>query len=115
MAGRGIGSVQSNEATSVGVIGMRYKIIDAESTEQVAQGYTEEKMEVGAKVTGITISQEQFDFARKRIFEQGLAATVDWYLGNPGWVARVLDGAASTVSIATAPRSSRPKLPVRFW
>ncbi len=29
--------------------------------------------EVGAKVTGITISQEQFDFARKRIFEQGLA------------------------------------------
>jgi len=29
--------------------------------------------EVGAKVTGITISQEQFDFARKRIFEQGLS------------------------------------------
>ncbi|WP_312164458.1 cyclopropane-fatty-acyl-phospholipid synthase family protein [Phenylobacterium sp.] len=28
--------------------------------------------EVGAKVTGITISQEQFDFARKRIFDQGL-------------------------------------------
>ncbi|HEY0646849.1 cyclopropane-fatty-acyl-phospholipid synthase family protein, partial [Phenylobacterium sp.] len=28
--------------------------------------------EVGAKVTGITISQEQFDFARKRMFEQGL-------------------------------------------
>ncbi|WP_369817286.1 class I SAM-dependent methyltransferase [Phenylobacterium sp. Root1277] len=28
--------------------------------------------EVGAKVTGITISQEQFDFAKKRIFEQGL-------------------------------------------
>ncbi len=29
--------------------------------------------EVGAKVTGITISQEQFDFARRRIFEQGLS------------------------------------------
>lgn len=29
--------------------------------------------EVGARVTGITISQEQFDFARKRVFEQGLA------------------------------------------
>lgn len=28
--------------------------------------------EVGAKVTGITISQEQFDFAKKRIFDQGL-------------------------------------------
>ncbi|WP_374603585.1 dTDP-glucose 4,6-dehydratase [Arenimonas sp.] len=25
-------------------------------------------------------------------FEQGLAATVDWYLANPGWVQRVLDG-----------------------
>ncbi|MGH6782726.1 MAG: class I SAM-dependent methyltransferase, partial [Sphingomonadaceae bacterium] len=29
--------------------------------------------EVGAKVTGITISQEQFDFAKKRIFDQGLS------------------------------------------
>jgi hypothetical protein len=28
---------------------MRYKIMDANTTEQVAQGYTEEKMEVGAK------------------------------------------------------------------
>ncbi|MAL03779.1 MAG: dTDP-glucose 4,6-dehydratase [Arenimonas sp.] len=25
-------------------------------------------------------------------FEQGLAATVDWYLANPDWVQRVLDG-----------------------
>ena len=44
VAGRGIGSVQSNEATSVWVIGMRYKIINAETTEQLAQGYTEEKI-----------------------------------------------------------------------
>jgi len=29
--------------------------------------------EVGARVTGITISQEQYDFARKRIFDQGLS------------------------------------------
>ena len=29
--------------------------------------------EVGAKVTGVTISREQFDFARRRLFEQGLA------------------------------------------
>lgn len=28
--------------------------------------------EVGARVTGITISQEQFDFAKRRMFEQGL-------------------------------------------
>ena len=34
------------------VIGMRYKIINAETTEQLAQGYTEEKMEVGATSSG---------------------------------------------------------------
>ncbi|HRD45421.1 MAG TPA: cyclopropane-fatty-acyl-phospholipid synthase family protein [Caulobacter sp.] len=33
--------------------------------------------EIGAKVTGITISQEQYDFARKRLFEQGLAEKTD--------------------------------------
>ena len=33
--------------------------------------------EVGAKVTGITISKEQFDFARKRMFEQGLTERAD--------------------------------------
>ncbi|HEX4884431.1 MAG TPA: hypothetical protein VFX05_09865 [Casimicrobiaceae bacterium] len=48
VGGTAIGSVRSDEATSVWVIGMRYKIINAETTEQVAQGYTEEKMEVGA-------------------------------------------------------------------
>ena len=33
--------------------------------------------EVGATVTGITISKEQFDFARKRMFDQGLAERAD--------------------------------------
>ena len=33
--------------------------------------------EVGAKVTGITISKEQFDFARKRMFDNGLAEKAD--------------------------------------
>jgi cyclopropane-fatty-acyl-phospholipid synthase len=33
--------------------------------------------EVGAKVTGITISKEQYDFARKRMFDQGLAEQAD--------------------------------------
>src|SRR5437870_2711837 len=47
-----VGSVHSDEATSVWVIGMRYKIINAETTEQVATGYTEEKMEVGATSSG---------------------------------------------------------------
>ena len=33
--------------------------------------------EVGAKVTGITISKEQFEFARRRVFEKGLAEKAD--------------------------------------
>jgi cyclopropane-fatty-acyl-phospholipid synthase len=33
--------------------------------------------EVGAKVTGITISEEQFKFARARMFDQGLAERAD--------------------------------------
>ena len=55
-----VGSVHSNEATSVWVIGMRFKIINAETTEQVATGYTEEKMEIGATSSGaLGISQSQ--------------------------------------------------------
>jgi hypothetical protein len=42
------GSVQTGESTGVWVIGMRFKLLDANTTEQVATGYTEEKMEVGA-------------------------------------------------------------------
>jgi hypothetical protein len=48
VGGTAVGSVQSSESTGVWVIGMRYKIINAETTEQLAQGYTEEKMEIGA-------------------------------------------------------------------
>jgi len=47
------GSVNTAGAAGVWVIGMRYKILDATTTEQVAQGYTEEKMELGAKSTSV--------------------------------------------------------------
>ena len=43
------GSIDTRSTAGVWVIGMRYRIIDANTTEQVAQGYTEEKMEVGAQ------------------------------------------------------------------
>ena len=59
-AGVAVGSVQTTETTGVWIIGMRYKIMDANTTEQVATGYTEEKMEVGAKgtsVLGVSSSQ----------------------------------------------------------
>jgi hypothetical protein len=55
-----VGSVHTGESTGVWIIGMRYKIINAETTEQLAQGYTEEKMEVGAKGTSVLgVSQSQ--------------------------------------------------------
>src|SRR5262249_36448707 len=54
------GSVQARESSSVWIVGMRYKIIDAETTEQVATGYTEEKMEIGANAVSVVgISQSQ--------------------------------------------------------
>jgi hypothetical protein len=53
VAAAGVGSVQTSESSGVWIIGMRYKIINAETTEQVANGYTEEKMEVGAKSTSV--------------------------------------------------------------
>jgi hypothetical protein len=55
-----VGSVKTGDSTGVWVIGMRYKIMDAATTQQVAQGYTEEKMEVGATgstVLGVSSSQ----------------------------------------------------------
>ena len=56
MGGRGgavtetvVGSVKTGEGTGVWIIGMRYKVMNANTTEQVATGYSELKMEVGAK------------------------------------------------------------------
>lgn len=40
-------SIKTDEEAQVWNIGMRYKIIDANSSEQVANGYFEEKMEMG--------------------------------------------------------------------
>lgn len=52
-AGQVAGSVQTREATGVWLIGMRYKIMDVNTTEQVAQGYKELKMEVGSSQTSV--------------------------------------------------------------
>jgi transposase-like protein len=48
VAGGVVGTVQTGEATGVWLIGMRYKIMNANTTAQVATGYKELKMEVGA-------------------------------------------------------------------
>ncbi len=53
VAGHAVSSVQSEDTTGVWLIGMRYRIVDAVTTEQVAQGYKELKMEVGSKQTSV--------------------------------------------------------------
>jgi hypothetical protein len=53
VAGHVVSNVQTQEATGVWLVGMRYKIMDANTTEQVAQGYKELKMEVGANATSV--------------------------------------------------------------
>jgi len=52
-AGVAVGSVKTEESTGIWIIGMRYKLINANTTEQVATGYAEEKMELGAKGTSV--------------------------------------------------------------
>ncbi len=49
----------------------------------------------GAKVTGVTISDAQYEFARKRIFEAGLAERVDFRLMDYRDIDGRYDGVAS--------------------
>ena len=53
VGGRVASSVQTQDSTGVWLIGMRYKIMDANTTEQVAQGYKELKMELGSASTSV--------------------------------------------------------------
>lgn len=45
--------IETAESAGVWVIGMRYKVIDARTTEQAASGYFEKKMEVGSSSQNI--------------------------------------------------------------
>src|SRR6476469_3595990 len=78
-----VGSVHSGESTGVWIIGMRYKIINAETTEQLAQGYTEEKMEVGAKSTSVLgVSQSQQGGVSLDTMVQRLVQKSVWEIDN---------------------------------
>ena len=60
VAGTAVGSVETSDAAQIWIVGMRYKILDAQTTEQVATGYVEGKMEVGANATSVMgISQSE--------------------------------------------------------
>jgi hypothetical protein len=75
----GAGSVESHESSGVWLVGLRYKIMDASTTEQKANGYFEEKMEIGAKsssVLGVSQSQQNvmtLDGLAQRLVQEAVA------------------------------------------
>ena len=78
-----VGSVHTGESSGVWIIGMRYKIINAETTEQLAQGYTEEKMEVGAKSSSVLgVSQSQQGGVSLDTMVQRLVQKSVWEIDN---------------------------------
>ena len=83
VAGTGISSVHTSESTGVWVIGMRYKIVNAETTEQLATGYTEEKMEVGATSSSVLgVSQSQQGGVSLDTMVQRLIQKTVWEIDN---------------------------------
>jgi hypothetical protein len=78
-----VGSVKTQDTTGVWIIGMRYKILNAETTEQVAQGYTEEKMEVGTSGTSVMgVSSEQSGGVSLDTMVQRLVQKSVWEIDN---------------------------------
>lgn len=60
VARTGTRSIRAGEAAGVWVVGMRYKVLDASTTEQMATGYFERKMEMGsssASILGVSQSE----------------------------------------------------------
>jgi cyclopropane-fatty-acyl-phospholipid synthase len=58
-------------------------------------GFAEFAAKRGAKVTGVTISQAQYEFAKKRLFDQGLADQADIRLTDYRDIDGRFDGVAS--------------------
>lgn len=83
VAGQAVSTVKTDEASAVWLVGMRYKIMDATTTEQVAQGYKELKMEVGANSTSVMgISQQNKGGIGMDTMIQRLVQTTVWEIDN---------------------------------
>ena len=64
-------------------IELRYKIVNAETTEQLATGYTEEKMEVGATSSSVLgVSQSQQGGVSLDTMVQRLIQKTVWEIDN---------------------------------
>jgi hypothetical protein len=83
VGGTAVGSVRTQDTTGVWIIGMRFKIMNAETTEQVAQGYTEEKMEVGTTSTSVLgVSSAQQGGVTLDTMVQRLIQKTVWEIDN---------------------------------
>lgn len=51
--GAGVASIKAEEASGVWIVGLRYKVLDANTGEQKASDYFEDKMEVSSKGGGV--------------------------------------------------------------
>jgi curli biogenesis system outer membrane secretion channel CsgG len=75
----GVGSVHSSDTAGVWIVGMRYTVIDARTTEQAATGYFEQKMEIGAtsrSVLGVSSSDQgglTLDSLTQRLVQESVA------------------------------------------
>ena len=74
-----VSSVHANEAAAVWIVGLRYKILDANTGEQKATGSIEDKMEINSKGGGaLGISQSQtnivtLDTMSQRLVQKAVA------------------------------------------
>lgn len=75
-----LSSTHIGDSAGIWIVGMRYKVIDAATTEQVSTGYYEQKMEVGKQGTsflGVSGSQKQMitlDSMVQRLVQQCVQA-----------------------------------------
>lgn len=79
VADASVSSVHSNEAAAIWIVGLRYKILDANTGEQVATGYIEDKMEInsqGGGAFGVSQSETKIvtlDTMSQRLVQKAVA------------------------------------------
>lgn len=79
VGGTAVSSVETADSAGIWIVGLRYKILDASTSEQVSTGYFEDKMELGKKGVSIMgVSQSQaggitLDSMVQRLVQQAVA------------------------------------------
>jgi len=79
LAGDLVKSCDTHEETGVWIVGLRYKILDASTTEQVSSNYFEQQMEIGSKgssMFGLSSGQaagETLDSLAQRLVQLAVA------------------------------------------